>query len=433
MKKSFYYLFFMLFIFSACEKIEVDNDDKNYSMDLLIQQNENIIQLSWTETNVSTFERYIIIRSPQPFPDDLTSPNTIFFPMEMVASIEDHKVTTYEDFGSVLSEKVYYKVFADIGSRFLSSGSVEASIDIDILPFSFFKATFSPALDKLFFIEENGSQFGLRTIDYKTGASAQSSTQNISSYYFDFQLGTNGSEERLFVFEDFYNKIYVYEPSGLGIQKTYNTNYSIYSVASSSSGLICAAVGDHQGSIHLYSPTSNGYIKRHNLAAYHQDRRVACISDTENEFIDASWDQLHYYKFSSTGTLSEHTSTSIQIGGGMNEKIAVSPDNQYFLFTQDGAIFKKDLSVYKTLDNQNNSLFFTGYEFSEDGNTLYAMDGFSRKILVYNFPSLELTRSVQLGYTPTGLHMDEGKLIVYGIGFDSQTGSSRGVYQSFNF
>lgn len=435
MKKTCYYLIFAfisLVIWTSCEKIEANDDDKINAMELSIEANENTITLSWTRTNVSTFERYVIIRSPEPFPEEFTAPNGITFPMEEVASIEDIDENIYDDFASVLSDKVYYRVFADIGDRFLSSGSVEADIALDVLPFQHSVATFSPELDKLYFVEDNTTQLKLHTKNYKTNASSSWTLETINSYYFNIFMDNNTTENELFISNDYNDEFKTYNPEGITYKKTYYPNYDTYSIATSPSGLICAAVDDYNGSIHIYTSGNSSPIQRHNYSTYYSVRRIASISNTDNEFVEASSNSLHHYKFSEGGNLITHTTAAIG-SSSLNPKITVSPDKQYFLAHRNGVIYNKDLSVFKSLDNQNSNIFYRDFTFSENGEKLYAIDAFSQKILVYDFPSLELNKEVKLGYSPLQLFTDEGKLIVTGIGFHSPSSAYRSVFQSFDF
>ena len=435
MRKTCYYLIFVFISWislSSCEKIEENNDDKANAMELSIDANENTIQLNWTKTNVSTFEKYVIIRSPEPFPDEFSSPSGIVFPMEEVASIEDIDENAYEDFASVLSDKVYYRVFADIGDRFLSSGSVETDINLDILSFQHSVATFSPELDEFFFVEDNSGILKLHQKNYKTDALSTSILESVNSYYINVFMGTNGSEDELFIANSYQDEFKTYKPNSVTYKKTYYPNYDIYSIVTSSTGLICAAVDDYQGSIHVYTSGNSTPTKRHNYSTYYTARRIASISDSDNEFVEASSNDLHYYKFSAGGNLITHT-TAVIGASSLNHKVTVSPNNQYFLAHRNGVIYNKDLSVFKILDNQNNNIFYRDFAFSENGEKLYSIDAFSQKILVYDFPSLDLSREVKLGYAPLQLFVDEGKLIVTGTGFHNQSGAYRSIFQLFDF
>ena len=435
MKKTFYYLaiaFISLIGWSSCEKIEENNDDRRNPIELSIETNGNSITLSWTRTNVSTFEKYIIIRSSQPFPDEFTSPTAIFFPMEQIVSIEDIDENTYTDFGSVLSDKVYYRVFADIGDRFLTSGNVETDVNVDILPFLHSAVNFSPELDELFFIMESNAETAIHKKNYKTDVSSNKTLSLSSSYYTKLFMVNNDNGEELFMSDDYENEFTKYDPSDISFQEQYYAGNDVYSIATSQSGLICATTDDYQGSIHVYTPGNNLSPKKHNYSTYYSGRLVASVSDSENEFIEAGTNELHYYNFSSAGNLITHISSFVN-SSSLGAQIAVSPNNEYFVTHRNGVIYNKDLSVFKTLSTENNNGFFRDFVFSADGNKLYAIDAFTEKILVYSFPELEVEREVKMGYNPLQLFIDEGKLIVIGTGFDAQVSTYRSIFQVFDF
>ena len=78
-----------ILIFNACEKIEIDNTDQNYPIELTLENSSNSSnQLSWTKTNISTFEAYIVVRSSTADIANLTEPNLIST-SNIVATIED--------------------------------------------------------------------------------------------------------------------------------------------------------------------------------------------------------------------------------------------------------------------------------------------------------------------------------------------------------
>lgn len=61
-----------MLLFTTCkEDLSVDNNDKNFPVTLRFEQDGDAIHFSWDAAKVSSFEKYALIRSPNPIPPGL--------------------------------------------------------------------------------------------------------------------------------------------------------------------------------------------------------------------------------------------------------------------------------------------------------------------------------------------------------------------------
>ena len=131
MRQLFLILTPLLLLFASCEKEVIDNTDKKFPIEISVNNKGSLSELTWTRANVSSFVEYIIVRSTDSIPSGLPPAST-----PIVARIDDFEEITFVDSSTPFVEELYYKVYVDIGERFLESPSLK--VDQKILGYDFF-------------------------------------------------------------------------------------------------------------------------------------------------------------------------------------------------------------------------------------------------------------------------------------------------------
>ena len=90
-----------LLSFCACEKEVIDNTDKNFPIDLTAESLGQLTKLTWTPTNISTFEEYLIVRSSDSIPTGIEPTNN-----QIIARIDDYEEATFTD-GNISFEEEF--------------------------------------------------------------------------------------------------------------------------------------------------------------------------------------------------------------------------------------------------------------------------------------------------------------------------------------
>lgn len=134
MRNTFYITFLALFAFvlSSCDDdMNVTPGPIKYPIDLKVDASNTSVALEWSEATVSNFEEYIIVRSIDSIPD--TPEPDLRDMQQIIERIDQRDVLEFTDFATPLENKVYYKVFAKIGERFLISPTVRADLSFQII------------------------------------------------------------------------------------------------------------------------------------------------------------------------------------------------------------------------------------------------------------------------------------------------------------
>lgn len=181
------FLFFLL-IFSSFFSCKGDDQEMPLQeFELSITQDGNQLSHTWTEVNISDFERYIIVRSSEPIPINIDT--FLVFPFISELNKVVHKETsssTSEWEEIVLSEetKLYYRAFIKLSDRYIASNEVE----VDFAEKLIFRSTQNsnidvfhhPDLKLIYFLDNVDSLFA-----YNYESAELVAETSISPYWFN--------------------------------------------------------------------------------------------------------------------------------------------------------------------------------------------------------------------------------------------------------
>lgn len=125
-------LFFLCIALLSCKDDAISPGGFNYPIDLDLSSEEYGITLEWSRASVSSFEEYIILRSPDSIPDK--SEPTLEGQEVVVERIDKIDEVRFTDYSFPIQATHYYKVYARIGERFLMSPTRRIDVDLQLIP-----------------------------------------------------------------------------------------------------------------------------------------------------------------------------------------------------------------------------------------------------------------------------------------------------------
>ena len=253
--QKFTILFFCLFfsLFLACSKENVNNNDGGFPLQLTATQEGRNIKLNWTQTKVSTFEEYVVVRSTEPIPIDfIPTP----FSQLVIKRLDEFEENEFTDNNPLLAERIYYKVFVDIGDRFLQSEERVVEYEVTILGGIPGKVAFNAATNMLYILNQETAE--VLAYNYVTNESMGKVAAGTS--FIDFQPGNNGSGEELYLVNSS-NSVKIYDAFSMELKRTISPGSSLFmrEVATNSNGQIYIYVDNFPNNVTVVN-VENGAI-----------------------------------------------------------------------------------------------------------------------------------------------------------------------------
>lgn len=400
------------FLASACQKEEIDNSDKNYPIQLTATIPSRNVELTWTKTNIASFEGYVVVRSTEPIPDTETPPTGA------IATISDQDINSFSDSSFPFVEKIYYKVFVKAAGRFLISPTVELVTNINLLNLAASFAQPDPENNVVFLTDLNKSQ--LYRYNYLTDEFTDSLTLS-SLFTIKTALGDNGEGLELYISYNNDSRIYVYDAATLDFKTSIIMNGSVISFASGNNGFIYVATDNFNANFAVYKRSNKTLVGSANYSFGSFDR-VLTVLPGNGLVIDAANSKLDAYTINqSTGAVTNHKEAFVQNNFfGSNGKITTSADGSAFMPFPDGVIYNKDLAATNSLPNPNFT-FFSDFAFSEESDKLWAFPNSPFEMREFAYPSLDGPTTKPLNYSVVRAFPDGDQLILVGLVFNQFT------------
>lgn len=409
---QFVRLFGILFLLSlaACSDLDVKPAGGNYPINLSVEAKSTFIQLEWNQTPVSTFGEYIILRSSSPIPDSPVPETTVS--TIIVDRIDENNIHTFRDFTFPLEEVLYYKVYADIGDRFLSSPSVMVTTDFDRIPFR---------ADALFFDKKEKRVLGFDQFndiffeyDYINGEVIGS--QFISMGFPVIRTGEYLGQKEVYLYDNG-GTVYILDRNTLEVKKQFHVN--LYSIVDFyyNNGLFYATYRSNAPGFGVFD--RNGLIKSTSAVVTGNDHKLLLIPGSEEtEVIDVGLQKIARYGISQSGTTSLISSISLS-----NQSAQSLPrfnaDSTLFVSSNLGQIFNRQLNLVHKV--QANGKFFNNFIYTEDNAYLvgtvseFDVNVTRNRILFYGTEDYLLKKEHGMPFQPNMVFTDGDKIYFTGI------------------
>ena len=392
--------------FAACKKEKVDNTDQAYPIELSLSKPGRNVVLNWTKTNISDFESYLLVRSTDPI-EDTPEPVGIF------QTIDDFEENTFEDTAFPLSEKVYYKVYAKVGDRFLFSPTVAIEFDVHLLDFQVSRTVFDAESGRFFMFE---NQF--RKI-YKYDLESEELVEVLedqSAFDYIMAVGDAGEGTELFLARNGDFQVKIYDADNFDLKSVFSAGSSISGIEVGQ-GVFMLSTSDFFTPFRVYDRLTQNLVEGSDLAQGF-DYRIKRMPGDDRVIVGASSDdELVVYKFNDNWQITDEMSAFFLASPLL--EIEVSPDGKHFIPSLEGQVFDLELNLVGVVSPSSSSSFAQDYLFSADGTKVYAFLFSPGKMVEFSFPELEELRTIDLNYTPVSAFLSkEGKILVVGWAVD---------------
>jgi hypothetical protein len=400
---------------SACKK-ETDNYDL-FPMQLSIIDTLGSVKLRWTKIETADFIEYLIVRSNK---DSIPNFSALTFSNEavVIARVTNSKVNEAIDFsGTSLTNRVYYRAFARLKNRTISSANKVSNSDIAILnitaPSEVIQDDNNPNL--VYLNAGNVGQITLYDLS-KDSIVAQSSSVGTSSRI--ALASDRGNNAEIVQILNSSRKIVFRDAKTLDIKFNMNFTNSIYSGDGGHDGFICISTDDYSKFFQTIRLSDHKYVSSvtnniDNTYFYSYGNLVTKIPNT-NEYLvsetSSSSPNLAKLTCDAQGVITQakligkiqNTSSSSLISR------VSSKGNYYFLY---GQIYSNPIDVNKPLNfflpNTNSTSDFV---FKQDESKFYILrqsfnSSISNVLEEYSLSTGKLVRSISTRLT--------GRLVLY--------------------
>lgn len=398
----------MLFLLSlGCERPEINNSDNNYPIDITVNVEDDKVSLSWTRTNISSFEGYTILRSPDSIPDDVNILGPSPFFLGLIQEFED---TEFVDDEIPFAEKLYYKVLVNVGERILVSPTVRVDFDRTILNFRFDQFFLDKQSQKGYFIDNFSGQinrYDFAKEELETGLSFLSGVSSLS--FSDHDGGevyaTNQTSRLSILSEDNLTEKTFISVSNSTFDGIYSSVFQ--------NDLLFMTTRIWNSPLKVFHRATRSLISQHTYENPSEQRTLAMLSDSSNKLIVASRSYLDYFHFNDSGIQLAHTDLGHFEFSFLLEQPVVSPDGAHVIPYVNGKVYSTNpIQLVGTLGGFTSNA--TDFAFSADGDKVFAVRSFPAQVEEYTFPNLQLVDTHNLGIFLKKIFVDGDELVVLG-------------------
>lgn len=400
-KNTIVLFYFLLCLLWSCEKEKVNNENDGFSIQLTAVQDGRNIKLSWTETKVSTFAEYIVVRSLEPIPTDFVPTP---FSQSVIGRLDEFEDNEFVDISPLLAEKIFYKIFVDIGGRFLQSEEALVDYEVIILDRRTSRAEFNPDTDMLYLMDNLNNN--LIAYNYLSNESSEELLTNSSV---KFRPGNNGNGEELYIARN-NGFLRIYDAFSLDLKANYSLGSAFQNIGTNNNGQLYVINNSSSLNFRVIDADDGSLLRGHLVDI--SNAELYMLNPEENELMVVGNFEMQFLKFDDDGEiLSTNTIITnkfpISTGGH-----AISADGQFIMPYQDGTIYDENLDLVNTVGSGN--IFFEDYAFSSDGTRLFTADNSFLRIQQFSFPDLELEEIYEFSYSISRIFEDKGTLVIVG-------------------
>jgi hypothetical protein len=433
---SFLFVFLLSLNFLSCDKEQEIKDYPLYPLDFNLEKQPNgSYKFSWTATNTSDFKEYRIVRrinDSVPYVNDrnLTdiSSGSLNNPeLMVVARIMEANQTTFIDSSLLFSGKSYFRVFAFLGDRVLSS----VNRKIDGLDNIFEK---EGVLDDIYLDNERNLFYVFDTKKMRVTSINAFTMNNQKTAFTNFNSG-----KEICSFKN-KNSDLLYVPNGFGSYEIMSLpNLNIIGTDIFFSQQISMIIG--RDSFVVTTGNFNNLLSRERVKFFggfpnSLDLKSISQSDpqpilrwnsNENEVLSLSVGEnaamLNVVSLAGNGTLTLRANIPLTLKSKVTftTLFRLTPQNTFILLDEQGLIIdSKTLAQKGSLSDRTNQkdIKYIDFTFSTDEKFVYALResrGLSgKKIDVFNYPSFDYVKSIDYVSKPNRLFYHDNKLKAVG-------------------
>lgn len=361
-------LFSALVFVSGCrEDLIVDNSDQNFPLTLHSETGSDHIRLSWARANVSTFEKYVIVRSRNPIPAGL-HPVFSSADFEIILQTDELDSLSFKDESLPIAENLYYKLYVGFNERFVESDAVKISFNNLLVDGTGTVIKFIPETNWVLVSDEFTGT--LRLVDYETREIIAHRTvtfANPDNMCLDVAVE---NDTRVLYWWAGYNNFFKYNLPDLVQTNFWSVPYTPFSVLAGNDQVYTTQY-EYYESFTARRKSDMGVVKAHQrLNDYHTHRTLAYLDKATNRIVEASPYRVMVYNVDpANGNVSNFIEKATNTFSVFGRDIPVSKNGQYFIPQFDGSVYDQNLNLVFHVPLINNG--YIDVEFSSDDQFIY--------------------------------------------------------------
>ena len=401
-----------LIIFSCKKENQtIKNDSLDFSVEFTNGRN---FHLSWTKTNLSNFKNYIIVISQDSIPRN-SLPNTAFPVFPFVEGIDDQEIDFFDKSFIPFAEKLYFQLFVHHGNQFFVSEQIKIEMasrqKIGIFPSKILHDSRNKSIIIYDDFKDRLTQYNYQSesVGAMLDVGLKTSGGVVGEYNGNSELYLIDEANTLIILDAVTFELKGSVPMAMGV-------FGIYSISTNDKGMIAMSVRNASMPVQFFDRENLELLNSVDFNGYFQARGISFISKNENKGIEISNLGIDYFQVDDNGQVIDNQSLNTSLSGFDFDKIVASPNGNYFISTNEGLIYDKNLNhVGELLGNPTSG--YADYVFSEDETTLYAIgNDIPSEFLItkYSFPSLDILEINYLPFEPIKLFLENGAIYIVG-------------------
>lgn len=410
-----------LFILSGCHDLTPGPISGDYPVGLEASMNNVVVQLTWTQTTVSTFEEYVILRSTEPIPDNPipeAGGSTV-----LIARIDERTKTTIEDSEFPLEQTMYYKVYADIGGRFLESATVRVDISFTFFPFRNDIGTYDPVAGTLIGFDNSTRNL----FEYSIENHSVIRSRPVNDQTTILRYGNYLGEDEIYA-SDNNNIIRVYDRNTMNLKTTLSTGFHILTDFQYAENKFFITTRNMLPAFVVMSRSGGQTLATAGTVQQYEHKALIDKTGGDLNVYDIGTTHLARYKIASNGQILETVTKNLSASGNIAIP-DIKPDGSQIVLTNQGNILGTSTLEEKTvLDSDNN--FFVDIAFGNDDQTVAAyfnrfdITTTSHVIRIFDTENYELLSTSKLPFSANKIFSHDHTYYATGVVFfDNQIGT----------
>lgn len=168
----------LLLVLQGCTLDAPEDTQQVPALQLQVQQDLSLTNLSWPRVNVTGFQEYIILQSHQDIPN--TSEPETNLNVAIAARFDDISVTSFSSINTLFTPQTCYKLYTKVNDRFLYSPTVCVENHLNIIPGFYDRVGYNKVDNDLVMFDRINSNLALYDLD--TEALVSSKFENELSF-----------------------------------------------------------------------------------------------------------------------------------------------------------------------------------------------------------------------------------------------------------
>ncbi len=371
-------LFSAIAYFSCRKTIDISDSDQNFPIELKSTQVGDSILLEWDNKRTTSFTKTIVLRSNEPIPPGATPFET---GQQVVAfSTTDNSTSSVKLSLPIFSSKAFFKVYVQLGARFVESNAVEASFSRFVGDGRPENTFFHPDSSWMVMAVINGQgSSSFVTLDYRTQKKMGEYSLGFSTDFNTISCSFTQKQGKAYMIASSNNQYFKFEMPAMNLVGSGNLNYSTWDVlAGTANDFVYMTQYDYiQGmSIRKWGTPETTLKTFERPNDYYYPRKLAFLDESSLKFVEVSAYSISRYQASpTTGNLvSAYTRTTTSDGNApFLGDMPQSHDLKLFIPNIRGSIYDTELNAVKTvpLEVQFSPI---DYSFSHDGQHIYVLE-----------------------------------------------------------